>query len=130
MAVDRELISVLVSEVFSKLAAMSDSRNVRQDYADALTPDGGSDRTYPNERPKAHKGAPFVEQVDPTDRPFSDVGTKGGVDNPSKMLRGWTLEGAVGRYLTSPASLLQILAQRERAVAIISAEGRAALTWS
>jgi hypothetical protein len=82
-------------------------------------------------RPAPQTDIPFVEDVVPADRPFSDVGAKGGVDDPAKMLRGWTgapdsglvLETAVGRYLTSPSALLSVLADRRRAVAIVSAEG-------
>lgn len=122
MEADPELVAKLVSEVLARLAAEAEGTKPK-DAAPAGTPIDA--------RPGTLSGIPFVEEVAPTDRPFSDVGTKGGVDDPSKMLRGWTgvpdsglvLETAVGRYLTSPSALLAILAERRRAVAIISAEG-------
>jgi hypothetical protein len=76
---------------------------------------------------------------------FSEVGSAGGVDNPERMLKGWTLppeqplvplppidgtaeelilEATVGDYLTSPAGLLHILADRRRAVAIVTVKGQ------
>jgi hypothetical protein len=122
MAVDQELVSTLVSEVLSKLETISNGRFAVA-APTAVTPDPPDANAYPNGHPEAQKDTPFVEKVNPADRPFSDVGAKGGVDDPTKMLRGWTLEAAVGRYITSPASLLQVLAQRERAVAIVTAEG-------
>lgn len=86
---------------------------------------------------------PFVSQPDMTADPFSDVGSAAGVDDPAKMLEGWTgwarrgralqpdaskddveFEASIGRYQTSPAALLQILADRRRAVAILQVEGR------
>lgn len=122
MVVDQELVSALVSEVLSKLETMSNGRHAVI-APESVTPDPAEGSTFPNGHPAAQKGTPFIEEVNPAEGPFSDVGAKGGVDDPSKMLRGWTLEAAVGRYITSPASLLQILAQRERAVAIVTAEG-------
>lgn len=121
MDVDRELVSELVTEVLARLSAFSG--DLRPGPSQAASIDGSDESKGPGERPKALKDAPFVEKVDPTGRPFSDVGTEGGVDDPSQMLRGWTLETAIGRYLTSPVSLLQVLAERERAVAVIWAEG-------
>ncbi|MFG1352078.1 trypsin-like peptidase domain-containing protein [Xanthobacter autotrophicus] len=86
---------------------------------------------------------PFVSLPDTKADPFSDVGSTAGVDNPAKMLEGWTgwarrgralqpdaskadidFEASIGRFQTSPAALLQILAERRRAVAILSVEGR------
>ncbi|MGI6855244.1 trypsin-like peptidase domain-containing protein [Mesorhizobium sp. 1B3] len=121
MVVDQEIVS-LVSELVSKLEAISSRRDTVPAPAVA-TPEKADMSVWPNGHPPAKRDAPFVEKVNPTDRPFSDVGDGGGVDDPSKMLSGWTLEAAVGRYVTSPASLLQVLAQRERAVAIVTAEG-------
>jgi endonuclease G, mitochondrial len=85
----------------------------------------------------------FIREVDVAADPFSEVGDRGGVDNPGRMLEGWTgwaargrelqpdvtagdlrFEASIGRFLTSPAALLQILSDRRRAVALISAEGR------
>ncbi|MET0502009.1 MAG: trypsin-like peptidase domain-containing protein [Candidatus Binatia bacterium] len=120
MPVNRDLIAELVAEVLSKLG-IPDPAGPPPDNVRPAS--GSSDNIGSNDRPKAHKGTPFVEDVDTIGRPFSDVGTKGGVDDPSQMLRGWTVEAAIGRYLTSPVSLLQVLAQRQRAVALISAEG-------
>jgi hypothetical protein len=84
----------------------------------------------------------FVRELDVAAGPFSDVGNRGGVDSPAHMLQGWTawaardrvvqpaavledltFEASIGRYLTNPASLLQILSDRRRAVALITAEG-------
>lgn len=68
----------------------------------------------------------FVEEFRPSG-PFADVGAQGGVDNPAKMLEGWTAgftpEAAIGRYLTSPAALLKILARRQQSVALVTATG-------
>jgi endonuclease/exonuclease/phosphatase family metal-dependent hydrolase len=121
MVIDQELVSALVSEVLSKLETISNERSPAT--ATAVATDPTNEAAYPNGRPEAQRDTPFVEKVNPADRPFSDVGASGGVDDPAKMLRGWTLEAAVGRYITSPASLLQVLAQRERAVAIVTTEG-------
>ncbi|MBY3116695.1 trypsin-like peptidase domain-containing protein [Rhizobium laguerreae] len=83
---------------------------------------------------------PFVAKPDTRQKPFSDIGRTGSVDDPSQMLKGWTgwaarglddavlkgvitPEAAVGTYVTSQAALLQLLAERRRPVAIISAEG-------
>jgi hypothetical protein len=92
--------------------------------------------------PRSFGGIPFISDVDAAAEPFSDVRERGGVDDPGKMLKGWTgwaarsvrattpvdetavvFETAVGRYLTSPAALLQVLADRRRAVAILSVDG-------
>lgn len=86
---------------------------------------------------------PFVRTPQKDAVPFSDVGGEGGVDNPGKMLEGWTgwaqrgraqqpevsgedldFEASIGRYLTSPAALMQILSDCRKAVAIVSTEGR------
>ncbi|KIQ02408.1 hypothetical protein RU07_11750 [Agrobacterium tumefaciens] len=86
-------------------------------------------------------GIPFVADVDTAAEPFSEIGERGAVDDPGKMLEGWTgsidrreqeevvkgrirPEAAIGRYVTSPAALLQLLADRRLAVAIISTSGR------
>lgn len=125
MAFDPAVITKIVLEILER----EEIRN-----GNDRRPAGGfqdDTRNRPDERPKPLTDIPFVENVVPADRPFSDVGTKGGVDNPSKMLNGWTgatdtgllLETAVGRYLTSPAALLSILAERRRAVAIVSVSG-------
>jgi V8-like Glu-specific endopeptidase/endonuclease/exonuclease/phosphatase family metal-dependent hydrolase len=93
--------------------------------------------------PRNLRKIPFIKQVDMAAKPFSEVGDRGGVDNPSRMLSGWTgrdarglalepatakaelsFEADIGRYVTSPASLLQVLADRRRAVAILSVDGR------
>jgi hypothetical protein len=75
---------------------------------------------------KALRNNRFVEDFR-LSGPFADVGAQGGVDDPAKMLQGWTSgftpEAAVGRYLTSPAALLKILARRQRAVALVTASG-------
>lgn len=76
-------------------------------------------------RPVVTEGeVPFVEREIP-DRPFADVESRGGVDQPEVMLEGWTtgFEAAIGRYVTSPAGLLAILADRRRAVAVVSCRG-------
>ncbi|GJE72211.1 trypsin-like peptidase domain-containing protein [Methylorubrum podarium] len=88
-------------------------------------------------------GIPFVRSPDTTSDPFAELGKSVSVDDPRKMLEGWTgwalrgratqpsatdtdvrFEATVGRYQTSPAALLQILAERSRAVAILSVEGQ------
>lgn len=85
---------------------------------------------------------PFISSRKVGDEPFSELGSSAGVNDPGRMLEGWTgwaergrkaqpggtdadvrFEASVGRYQTSPAALLQILAQRSRAVAILSVEG-------
>lgn len=89
--------------------------------------------------PRNLKSIPFIAKVDAKASPFADLGKEGGVDDPKQMLDGWTgrsavdiavptgtsvtLEAAVGRFVTSPSGLLQILADRRRAVAILSVAG-------
>ncbi|NKJ72715.1 hypothetical protein GFL38_10615 [Rhizobium leguminosarum bv. viciae] len=85
-------------------------------------------------------GIPFVGKPDTKQKPFSEIGKLGSVDDPGQMLKGWTgwaerglddavekgvitPEAAVGEYVTSQAALLQLLSERRRAVAIVSAEG-------
>lgn len=71
------------------------------------------------------------------ERPFSDLRGAAPVDSPAAMLDGWrqvrtegpggepglTVEAAVGRFMTLPAALLELLARRRRAVARIRAAG-------
>jgi endonuclease/exonuclease/phosphatase family metal-dependent hydrolase len=84
--------------------------------------DGGQS-PYPGDR-KAVRNDRFIKEPKPKADPFADVGKSGGVDDPDRMLKGWIKpEAAVGIYLTAPAAILAILADRRRAVAIISAEG-------
>lgn len=54
--------------------------------------------------------------------PFSDLSGAGSVDDPAKMLKGWTeldLEAQVADWNTVPAALLEILSTNRRAVARI-----------
>lgn len=97
------------------------------------------------------RNIPFVTQPDVSQAPFSEIGTFGAVDDPGHMLKGWTgwaqrglddavakgvitPEAAIGTYVTSQSALLQLLADRRRSVAIISAGGTdysgAIGTWS
>lgn len=101
-------------------------------------PAGAAPRSYPGSLTKV----PFVRDVDIKAAPFSELKDQSGVDDPTKMLEGWTgitarrelginpptrgplrLEARVGRYQASPSGLLQLLADRRRAVAIIAADG-------
>lgn len=69
---------------------------------------------------------PFIRTPSMTGPLFSELGKASPVDNPQNMLEGFRklrLEVAVGREITAPAALLDILAQRRRAVARIEAEG-------
>lgn len=72
----------------------------------------------------SYSDVPFVEKEIPG-KPFADVASRGGVDRPEMMLEGWAtdFEAAIGRYVTSPAALLEILATSRRAVAVISCSG-------
>jgi N-acetylmuramoyl-L-alanine amidase/endonuclease/exonuclease/phosphatase family metal-dependent hydrolase len=79
--------------------------------------------------PGPTEDVPFVQpRVDP--RPFSDLGGRPPVDDPSGMLGGWRKvrneaipEAAVGRWLTVQASLLQNLAVARNAIARVKAQG-------
>jgi endonuclease/exonuclease/phosphatase family metal-dependent hydrolase len=67
---------------------------------------------------------PFID--DPSEEPFSDLGPRAPVDDPENMLAGFRklrLEAAIGRELTAPAALLDVLSRRRRAVARIGAHG-------
>ncbi|TIL96295.1 MAG: hypothetical protein E5Y73_01950 [Mesorhizobium sp.] len=126
---DQEQIARIVSEVLSRLGYQADTGIPEVEKTAVILAD--TTTSSPLQRPHALTNIPFVEDVDPLAPPFSDVGTKGGVDDPTRMLRGWTgsmeaeliLETAVGRYLTSPAALLHVLGDRRRAVAIVSTQG-------
>lgn len=100
------------------------------------------DRSAGTPYPRSPTGVQFIRPVDIKAKPFSEVDNRSGVDDPLKMLEGWTglaarrarginppisgrikLEARVGRYQASPAALLHVLADRRRAVAIIAADG-------
>jgi endonuclease/exonuclease/phosphatase family metal-dependent hydrolase len=69
---------------------------------------------------------PFIEDPAVSGIPFSDLGPQKSVDDPENMLSGFRklrLEAAVGRELTAPSALLEVLASRRRAVARIRARG-------
>lgn len=94
-------------------------------------------------RPRGRASIPFIVSADATAEDFSEQRRVCGVDNVDKMLAGWTgfwqnrtaadarqdsraavrLEAAVGDYRTTPSALLQVLADRRRAVALVSATG-------
>ncbi len=64
---------------------------------------------------------PFIADLS-DQAPFADLGGGGSVDNPAKMLKGWTeldLEAQVGDWNTVPSGLLEVLATKRRAVARI-----------
>ncbi|WP_085027891.1 trypsin-like peptidase domain-containing protein [Ensifer aridi] len=127
MEYDPAVLTRIVLEILEREAANGRVGRAPDDLEHTVRPSAAAVEG----RPAPQTDIPFVEDVVPADRPFSDVGAKGGVDDPAKMLRGWTgapdsglvLETAVGRYLTSPSALLSVLADRRRAVAIVSAEG-------
>jgi hypothetical protein len=81
--------------------------------------------------PQRASSIPFIKTGEIGGKVFSEIGAAGGVDDPTQMVKGWTgsgagglmFEAAVGDYLTSPAGLLQTLAARRRAVAIVRARG-------
>lgn len=88
-------------------------------------------------KPPVRNQVPFIKVGEIGGSVFSEVGGAGGVDNPASMAKGWNrppespasaggevmYEASVGTYVTSPAGLLQVLAERRRAVAIIKAQG-------
>jgi V8-like Glu-specific endopeptidase len=124
-----DVITRVVREVIAKLEFEDKvSRpGAERSMSDSFMPNfpsAGQSRAGRMKRADALKDIPFIASVDPTAQPFSNVSAAAAIDNPVRMLEGWTRpEAAVGRYLTSPAGLLQLLAERRRAVAIVSAEG-------
>lgn len=72
-------------------------------------------------------GIPFIRKPSTTGPMFSDLAGARPVDRPEEMLKGFRtarLEVAVGREITAPAALLEILSRRRRAVARIEAKGK------
>ncbi|MCV9963376.1 trypsin-like peptidase domain-containing protein [Pararhizobium sp. BT-229] len=129
MAIDKDLVSSIVAEILKKLEEMPP-----KPAAASLRLEIGATVQSPRDlerRPPGQKDVPFIKAYDKVARPFEDLAGSHAVDDPEKMLKGWTRseefvvrpELAVGKYVTSPAALLQVLADRRRAVAIITAEG-------
>lgn len=112
--------------------------NIRAKSAAGLGIDFEFDKT-PREAPRlVHRSAPEATAADNAiagvpnsfeipfigdrtdDGPFADLGGQSSVDDPARMARGWTeLEAQVGEWNTVPAALLQLLAEKRRAVARI-----------
>jgi N-acetylmuramoyl-L-alanine amidase len=67
---------------------------------------------------------PFIVPFGTIDHPFDDLNGDAPVDDPNRMLEGLRIpERAIGPYLTTSASLLEILSTARRAVGKISASG-------
>ncbi|HRD78206.1 MAG TPA: N-acetylmuramoyl-L-alanine amidase [Hyphomicrobiaceae bacterium] len=76
---------------------------------------------------------PFIEHGDQS-RSFGDIGRDSSVDDPEHMTRGWRsyrndieltpdFEAVIGQDKSLPATFLQVMADRRRAVGKISASG-------
>jgi hypothetical protein len=77
---------------------------------------------------RSYDSIPFISdrKHDKDDSPFADLKSANAVDNPAKMLEGWTeeprasvdieVEAQVAEWNTVPAGLLDLLARRRRAV--------------
>ena len=74
---------------------------------------------------------PFIVPDVSGERPFADLGGDAPIDDPAEMLDGWRrlrtggpeVEAAVGRFVTVPAALVQLLSDRRRCVARLTASG-------
>lgn len=84
----------------------------------------GKRRVFESDRGPADGVCPKIPFIaDPQDQaPFADLRGAGSVDDPAKMLKGWTeldLEAQVGDWNTVHSALLEILSKNRRAVARI-----------
>ena len=124
---DEQLISRIVSEVVARLRATPQvRRGPAAETGQAAPARQGAEATL------LLRNTTFLKDVALGSEPFADVGPRASVEDPGSMLRGWTRaaesrltpEAQVGRFQTSPAALLHILAERRRAVGIVRASGR------
>jgi len=109
------------SEPEDAASAMAGNRNAEFAFtASVKAPD------RPNDAAATFARVPFIDDR-ADDRPFADLKGRSSVDDPAKMLRGWTettmFEVAVAEWNTVPSALLHILSEKRRAVARIEVPG-------
>jgi hypothetical protein len=129
---DRANIEEIVSKAVRAALreALGDDRSLPADTTKAPAPSPERQEPQQDAEPAVARvlapDVPFIEDPQAQRRPFADLGEDSPVDDPAAMLDGFRqlrLEAAVGREITAPAALLEVLAKRRRAVARIRGEG-------
>ncbi len=126
-AVDPDAVRAIVADaVAAALSGLVDGGAERAvAAADAVPPPPDREAQSAVARVLA-PNVPFIQNPSATQTPFSDLGAASPVDDPASMLGGFRklrMEAAIGREITAPAALVEVLAARRRAVARIKARG-------
>lgn len=129
MSISPEDLAKIIADAIAPHLATADRG--RQPAPGASDPRSRAASSDGPPKPIELRNSTFIDDSKVSAPAFSDLGGAAGVDDPERMLKGWTgeidgeieVEAAIGDYVTSPSALLQILSDCRRSVAIISAAG-------